>query len=68
MLRIVKSQLGSSMGQNHLNNLALLYYHYDIEITPKEVVEEFARQHLLFNNTTVGNNFDDNNLISTNLK
>ena len=33
MLRIVKSQLRSSMGQNRLNNLALLYYHYDIEIT-----------------------------------
>ena len=45
MLRIVKSQLRSSMGQNRLNNLALLYYHYDIEIIPKEVVEEFAQRH-----------------------
>ena len=45
MLRIIKSQRRLGMGQNHLNNLALLYYHYDIEITPKEVVEEFARQH-----------------------
>ena len=42
MLRLIKTPLRSTMGQQRLNGLALLYYHQDIDITPEEVVEEFA--------------------------
>ena len=42
MLRLVKSPLRSSMGQDRLNGLAMLYYHRLVDITPEEVVEEFA--------------------------
>jgi hypothetical protein len=43
MLRLVKSPLRSSMGQDRLNGLAMLYYRL-VDITP-EVVEEFALSH-----------------------
>jgi len=33
------------MGQQRLNGLAMLFYHRDVELSPKEVVEEFARRH-----------------------
>ena len=33
------------MGQGRLNVLAMLYYHRDVQITPEEVVYEFARRH-----------------------
>ena len=33
------------MGQGRLNVLAMLYYHCDVQITPEEVVDEFARRH-----------------------
>lgn len=45
MMRLVKSQLRTTMGQTRLNSLALLYYHHDIQLTPEEVVEEFACRH-----------------------
>ena len=45
MLKLLKSPLRSTMGQERLNGLAMLYYHRDIEITPDEVVDEFSRCH-----------------------
>ena len=33
------------MGQGRLNVLEMLYYHHDVQITPEEVVDEFARRH-----------------------
>ena len=33
------------MGQGRLNVLVMLYYHRDVQITPEEVVDEFARRH-----------------------
>ena len=45
MLRLIKTPLRSTMGQDRLNGLAMLYYHRDVEITPEEVVEEFSRCH-----------------------
>ncbi len=42
MLKLIKTSLRSSMGQDHLNGLAMLYYHRDIEITSEEVVDEFS--------------------------
>ena len=33
------------MGQERLDGLAMLYYHCDVQITPEEVVDEFARRH-----------------------
>ncbi len=44
MLKLIKTSL-SSMGQDRLNGLAMLYYHRDIEITSEEVVDEFSRRH-----------------------
>ncbi len=42
MLKLIKTSLRSSMGQDRLNGLAMLYYHHDIEITSEEVVDEFS--------------------------
>ena len=33
------------MGQERLDGLAMLYYHHDVQITPEEVVDEFAHRH-----------------------
>ncbi len=41
MLKLIKTSLRSSMGQDRLNGLAN-YYHCDIEITSEEVVDEFS--------------------------
>ncbi len=41
MLKLIKTSLRSSMGQDRLNGLAN-YYHRDIEITSEEVVDEFS--------------------------
>ncbi len=41
-LKLIKTSLRSSMGQDRLNGLAMLYYHRDIEITSEEVVDEFS--------------------------
>ncbi len=40
MLKLIKTSLRSSMGQDRLNGLAMLYYHRDIEITSEEVVDD----------------------------
>ncbi len=45
MLKLIKTSLRSSKGQDRLNGLAMLYYHRDIEITSEEVVDEFSRRH-----------------------
>ena len=45
MLKLVKSPLRSSMGQDRLNGLALLKYHRDVELSPEEAVQEFALRH-----------------------
>ncbi len=45
MLQLIESPLRSTMKQERLNGLAMLYYHHDVEITPDEVVDEFARRH-----------------------
>ncbi len=42
MLKLIKTSLRSSMGQDRLNGLAMLYYHRDIEITSEDVVDEFS--------------------------
>ena len=44
LLRLVKSSLRSSMGQDRLNGLALLHSHQGsfVTLTPEEVVEEFV--------------------------
>ena len=33
------------MGQQRLNDLAMLFYHCGVDLSPKEVVEEFACRH-----------------------
>ena len=45
MLRLIKPLLRSTMKQEHLNGLAMLYCHHDVEITPDGVVDEFACHH-----------------------
>lgn len=45
MLKLIKSPLRSTMGQQRLNGLAMLYYHRGVKISPEEVVDEFARRH-----------------------
>ena len=42
-LRLLKTYLRSTMGQNRLAGLTLLYLHRDIPITPDEVIDTFAR-------------------------
>ena len=45
MLRHIKSSLRSTMGQNRLNGLAMLYYNRHITLEPDEVVQEFSARH-----------------------
>ena len=33
------------MGQERLDGMTMLYYHRDVQITPEEVVDEFASRH-----------------------
>ena len=42
MLKLIKV---STLGQECLNGLAMLYYHRSIKLTPEEVVDKFARCH-----------------------
>ena len=42
---LIKSPLRSSMGEERLNGLAMLYHHQDVQLTPEEVVYEFANRH-----------------------
>ena len=43
LLRLVKSALRTTMGEERLNGLCLLQYYHDIDIDPDAVVSEFAR-------------------------
>ena len=45
MLKFIKSPLRSSMGQDRLNGLAMLFYHRNVQLTAEEVVAEFATRH-----------------------
>ena len=40
-----KSPLRSTMGQECLDGLAMIFYHRDKEFTTEEVVEDFSRHH-----------------------
>lgn len=42
LLRLIKTSLRSTMGQDRLNGLAMLHCHHNTELTPEEVVQEFA--------------------------
>ena len=41
-LAYVKTELRSSMGEERLNDLILLYVHKDINLTYSEIVDRFA--------------------------
>lgn len=43
-LRLIKNYLRSTMTENRLNGLALLYIHKNIAVDPEEVLEDFARR------------------------
>ena len=45
-LRYLKNYLCSTMTEERLNGLALMYIHRDIEYIAVQVVDEFARKHL----------------------
>ena len=45
VLRLLKTYLRSSMGQDRLSSLALMYVHRDIPINKSEIVHEFGRLH-----------------------
>ena len=45
MLKLLKTSLRSTMGNERLNGLALMLIHRDIELNPDAVVEEFSRRH-----------------------
>ena len=44
-VELVKSPLRSTMMQDRLNGLAMLYYHQDVQLSPEEVVDKFANCH-----------------------
>ena len=45
MLKLLKTSLRSTMGNERLNDLALMLIHRDIELNPDAVVEEFSHRH-----------------------
>ena len=45
MLKLLKTSLRSTMGNERLNGLALMLIHRYIELNPDAVVEEFSRRH-----------------------
>ena len=46
LLRLLKTSLRSSMGQERLNGLALLHSHQGTcDLTPEEVVDKFSHCH-----------------------
>ena len=45
MLKLLKTPLRSTMGQDRLNGLAMLFYNRHVDITAEEVVEEFTHRH-----------------------
>ena len=47
MLKLLKTSLRSTMGNDRLNGLALMLIHRDVELNPDAVVEEFSRRLLI---------------------
>ena len=43
LLQLIKSRLRSTMIVDRLNSLALMYFHKDIPIDPKDVITQFAQ-------------------------
>ena len=46
MLKLLKTSLQSTMGNDRLNGLALMLIHRDVELNPDAVVEEFSGRYL----------------------
>ena len=44
-LKLVKTKLRSTMGEDRLNALLLLYYHKDIALDYDKIVDLYARRH-----------------------
>jgi hypothetical protein len=44
VLRLLKSYLRASMGQERVTSLALMYIHKNLQINPKDIAVEFARR------------------------
>ena len=44
-LKLLKTPLRSTMGQERLDSLLMLFCHRDIDVSPEEVVTEFAYRH-----------------------
>ena len=44
-LRILKTYLRSTMGQDRLNGLAIMHAHQDIPVDFDRVIDDFARKH-----------------------
>ena len=45
MLKLLKTSLQSTMGNDRFNDLALMLVHRDVELNPDAVVEEFSRRY-----------------------
>ena len=45
MLKLLKTSLRSTMGNDRLNGLALMLIHRDVELNPDAVVEELSRHY-----------------------
>ena len=45
MLKLLKTSLRSTMGNDRLNGLALMLIHRVVELNPDVVVEEFSRRY-----------------------
>ena len=44
-LKRLKTYLRSTMGQERLNGLAMMHFHYDVDIDHDAVLDMFARKH-----------------------
>ena len=44
-LKRLKTYLRSTMGQERLNGLAMMHFHYDLDIDHDAVLDMFARKH-----------------------
>ena len=42
-LKLIKTYLGTSMQENRLNALALLYINYDVKLDYSQVIDQFAK-------------------------
>ena len=45
VLRLLKTYLRSTMGQERMTSLALMYIHRDMEVKETDIVSDFARSH-----------------------